>query len=295
VVPIGVPWPGRSAHVVDEAGRLQPPGAPGELWLGGLLARGYLGRPEVTAERFVPDPWGEAPGGRLYRTGDQVRRRADGVLDFIGRVDGQVKVRGFRIELAEIEAALLAHPRVEAAAVVALAAAADTVGIGGAGGVGRLVAYLSPAGLPVEDLRAHLRRHLPEPMMPALFVGLAELPLGPGGKVDRRALPPPPEAGAGAGFVPPRTPMEEIVAGIWRRLLGVSRVGAMDNFFDLGGHSHQGIRLLAHLREELGVELAVRSLFEAPTLGGFAGVVLAEMVRQVGSEAVEEVFAAPEE
>jgi amino acid adenylation domain-containing protein len=299
--PLGRPLPGRSGHVLDAAGHLLPVGVPGELCLGGVLARGYVGRvgrPELTAERFVPDLFG-APGGRLYRTGDRVRRSPDGNLEFLGRLDGQVKVRGFRVEAGEVEAVLARHPGVREAVVAAAGGSngedhlvAWYVGAGGAGGAGE------PAPGPAE-LRAFLAARLPEPLIPAEFVVLPALPLTPTGKVDRRALPllglpggaRPEQAG---DYVAPRTPIEELLAEIWIDLLGIDRVGAHDNFFDLGGHSLQGIRLMARLREDLGVEMKVRALFEAPTLAELGVAVAGEMVRQAGDEMVEEVFAGME-
>src|SRR5271165_5590309 len=206
-----------------------PPGAVGELYLGGEgLARGYLGQPGMTAERFVPDPYGES-GGRLYATGDLARLRFDGLIEFLGRRDQQVKIRGFRIELGEIEAALRAHPAVRDAAV---AAREDTPG------EKRLVAYVTGAPIDLRALSEHLRTRLPDYMLPALFVPLAELPLTPNGKLDRRRLPPPePAKIAGEDFVAPRNALEQVLADLWRELLDAERIGAREHFFELGGHS----------------------------------------------------------
>src|SRR6185369_13357591 len=230
---IGRPLPGRSTCLLD--GRLQPvlPGVTGELCLGGEgLARGYFGRPDLTAERFVPDPYAERPGERLYRTGDLARHRADGALEFLGRIDNQVKVRGFRIELGEVEAALLSLPGVRDAA------AAVHAGPGGS----RLIAYLVPEAVaqpPSGELRRALKDRVPEHMVPSLLVWLETIPRSATGKVDRRALPDPgPERLAPAGsYVAPRDEAEEQLAAIWAEVLHVAQVGIHDNFFELGGDS----------------------------------------------------------
>ncbi|MET0399300.1 MAG: amino acid adenylation domain-containing protein, partial [Longimicrobiaceae bacterium] len=269
MVPIGRPVDNVAARVLDVRGAPVPVGVPGELYLGGAqLARGYLGRPELTAERFVPDAFADVPGARAYRTGDRVRWLADGTLEFLGRIDQQVKVRGFRIEPGEVEAALRAHPAVGDAVV---AARPD-----GTHGGTRLVAYHLPASGAARpssaELRAWLRERLLEPMVPSAFVALETLPLTPGGKVDRRALPDPEPVGPGAAEpVPPSTPVEEILAGIWAELLHVAGVGIHDDFFALGGHSLLGTRVVSRVRDALGVELPLRALFEEPTIAGLAG------------------------
>ncbi|MFD0579116.1 amino acid adenylation domain-containing protein [Dactylosporangium darangshiense] len=245
---------------------------PGELLVGGAgLARGYIGAPALTAERFVADPFG-ADGGRLYRSGDVARWRPDGRLEFIGRADTQVKVRGFRVEPSEIEAALRGHHGVADAVVIADGTDADR----------RLVAYLVPAdaaaGAPgVEELRGFLRGRLPEFMLPGVYVELASLPLTANGKLDRKALPAPDGArmGLDAGFVPPRSAVEEVLAGLWEQLLGVARVGVLDNFFALGGHSLLATQVVSRVRAVFGVEVPVAALFDAPTVAGLAGVVAA--------------------
>ncbi|MDX2089329.1 MAG: amino acid adenylation domain-containing protein, partial [Kofleriaceae bacterium] len=238
---------------------------PGELYIGGEgVARGYLGRPELTAERFVPDPF---DSGRLYRTGDKVRWFPDGRLEFLGRIDHQAKIRGFRIELGEIEAVLAAHDAVRE--VVVLAREDQP-------GDKRLVAYMvgREGPLDVEALRAHVGAKLPEYMMPSAFVALDALPLTPNGKMDRKALPVP-ELGAltQRAYVAPRTEVEQLLAGLWCQLLRVERVGIDDNFFELGGHSLLVMQLVARVRQTLSVELKVRAVFEAPTLGGLAEVI----------------------
>ncbi|HEX7239064.1 MAG TPA: amino acid adenylation domain-containing protein, partial [Longimicrobiaceae bacterium] len=275
-VPIGRPVGGRAAYVLDAAGEPAPTGVPGELCIGGVeVARGYLGRPELTAAKFVPDAFGEEPGGRLYRTGDRVRWLESGDLEFLGRTDQQVKVRGFRIEPGEVEAALLADARVREAAVVVREDAP---------GERRLVAYVAAAGageLPVPELRAALRGRLPEYMVPSAFVVLDWLPLNAHGKVDRRALPAPEAGSSGGEHVAPRTAAEETLAGIWAAVLGVERVGVENSFFELGGHSLLAMQVVSRVRQALGVEVPLRALFEAPTVAGMAGVV--EALRSAGT------------
>jgi amino acid adenylation domain-containing protein len=269
---IGRPIAGSRAYLLDGEGLPVAPGVRGELHLAGDgLARGYHERPELTAERFVPDPFAARPGERLYRTGDLCRQRPDGGLQFLGRLDHQVKVRGFRIELGEIEAALDAAPEVLECVVTARAERPGEL---------RLVAYVASAGEAADfdlgRLRARLGRTLPEHMIPAAWVVLGALPRTPNGKVDRKALPAP-EAGApsgpGASGAAPRTATESAVAGIWAGVLGVERIGVRDSFFLLGGHSLNGARVVARLRDLYGIELSLRSLFAAPTLEELARVV----------------------
>ncbi len=290
MVPIGRPLSGQEAWVLGEGFDLAPLRAPGELCLGGTgLARGYLDRPELTAEKFIPHPFATVPGARLYRTGDLARRLSDGSLEFLGRADSQIKIRGFRIEPGEIEAALGAHPGIKQTVVLALDAPQGK----------QLVAYLSfqsllnpkvgeglapsptlgtmPAAQPPDDsdLRAFLKQRLPDYMVPAVFVPLAELPLTPNGKIDRRALPIPDwsRAAGREARQPPGTPGEEMLAAIWREVLGVAEIDARDDFFALGGHSLLATRMVARLRAAAGVELPLRSLFVHP--------VLAELAREV--------------
>ncbi|HEV7517907.1 MAG TPA: amino acid adenylation domain-containing protein, partial [Thermoanaerobaculia bacterium] len=269
---IGRPLPGTRTHVLDAALEPLPAGLPGELHLGGAgLARGYLHRPDLTAERFLPDPFAgpDGAGGRLYRTGDRVRFRADGQLDYLGRLDHQVKIRGFRIELGEIEAALAACPGVREAAVLARAA-------GPGEGETRLVAYLATApGVEVAELLAVLRSRLPEFMVPAHVVQLDALPLTPNGKVDRNALARiAPDASrqavAAAGRVgePPRGAVEREVARVWCEVLGLPAVGREESFFALGGHSLLATQVISRLRWAFQVEIALRDLFAAPTVAG---------------------------
>jgi amino acid adenylation domain-containing protein len=259
-VPIGRPIANSTAYVLGGAGEPLPAGLPGELYVGGAgVARGYLGRPALTAERFVPDPFAAEPGARMYRTGDRTRWLPDGTLDYLGRLDGQVKIRGFRIETGEVEAALRAVEGVADAAVLVREASGER----------RLVAYVAGAA-DADVLRAHLRRTLPDYMVPGAFVVLDRLPLAPSGKVDRRALPEPEYAGG--SYVAPRTAAEEVLAGIWAEVLHLDRVSADGNFFDLGGHSLLATRVMSRVRAAFGVEPTVRALFEAPTLAELARV-----------------------
>ncbi|WP_394619395.1 amino acid adenylation domain-containing protein [Lentzea sp. JNUCC 0626] len=263
VVPIGTAVPGCRTYVLDD--RLDPVTgeSEGELYLAGVqLAHGYLGRPDLTAERFVADPFG-GPGERMYRTGDLVRRDGDGLLVFVGRVDDQIKIRGQRIELGEIENTLASCPGVAQAAV----AVTDTPVAGP-----RLVAcwVAEPCTAPVDqDLRAHLSERLPEVMVPAVFVQLDALPVTTSGKLDRRAV----AESAAAEVVadsPPQGPIENAVASIWSSLLGVARVGTTDNFFALGGHSLLVPELVDQVWRQFGVDLPIALLFEAPTVAEFA-------------------------
>ncbi|PYQ55777.1 MAG: non-ribosomal peptide synthetase, partial [Acidobacteria bacterium] len=266
-VPLGRPIQGTTVHVVDPFLRPVPVGVWGELLAGGEgVARGYLGRPDLTAERFVPDPWRE--GSRLYRTGDLVRWRPDGLLEFLGRADRQVKVRGFRIEPGEVEAALLAHPQVHDAVVVARSVRSD-------GSDRSLVAYVVGASLDAPDLRAFLHDRLPEAMIPSFFVPMAALPLTANGKVDRRALPDPRPVAETAGAALPRNPTEERLAAIWRAVLRLERVGVHDNFFQLGGDSILSIQIVARARRE-GFLLTPRQIFEHQTVAELAAVAAVE-------------------
>ena len=264
VVPIGGPVWNTALYVLDATLRPVPVGVPGELYIGGVqVARGYLDRPGLTAERFLPDPFSVEGGARLYRTGDRARWReesAGAVLEYLGRLDFQVKVRGFRIELGEIEAVLRQHESVAACVVVARADAGET----------RLVAYIVGEA-EAEVLRAHVRRSLPEYMLPAAFVSLDALPLTANGKQDRKSLPAPDLASAGEKYVAPRTPVEEVLAEIWAEVLRLERVGVHDNFFDLGGHSLLIMRLLARIHATFDLEFSIRTVFSMPTLEALAG------------------------
>ncbi|KPM52540.1 hypothetical protein ACG83_29945 [Frankia sp. R43] len=266
-VPIGRPTPHSTVHVLDEALRPVPAGVVGELYSGGHgLARGYLGHPAATAQRFLPDPFSTVPGARMYKTGDLVRWRTDGMLDFVGRIDGQVKIRGFRIELGEIETRLALHPGVAEAAVVARP---------DADGHKRLIAYIvAPPGARAPgaaEAKRFIQQALPEYMTPSAIVVLDRMPLTAHAKLDRDALPDPaglPDSAA-ADRTAPRTAVEEILAGIWSRVLGVPEVGVHDGFFDLGGDSIQSIRIASEARRA-GLVLASADIFDHPTIAELA-------------------------
>jgi amino acid adenylation domain-containing protein len=273
-VPIGKPVANTQTLVLDPQLQPAPVGMPGELHIGGSrLARGYLHRPALTAERFIPNPFSAEPGARLYKTGDLVRYLPDGSIEFLGRVDHQVKLRGFRIELEEIETVLSQSPGVREAAVIVH---------GEQSGDKRLMAYLvarERQTLAVDEIRSFLRRKLPEYMIPSAFVVARSLPLTPGGKVDRRALlalgkDKPEFKGT---FVAPRTPIEEALADIWADVLKLEQVGIRDNFFDMGGHSLLATQVVSRVRKTLEVELPVRVFFEAPTISEFGRRI--EMIR----------------
>ncbi len=261
---IGKPIANTQVYLLDKNFRPVPLGVDGELYIGGAgLARGYEKRPDLTAERFIPDPFSD--GGRLYRTGDLARYSANGNIEYLGRTDNQVKLRGFRIELGEIEQAINEHAQVREAVVIVRE---DEPGDR------RLVAYVVPEepGLNVNDLRDYLRRKLPEYMLPAATVEMAEFPLTPNGKVDRRALPAPQlsRSDLETGFQGPRTPTEETIAAIWSEILKVDPIGVHENFFHLGGHSLLAVRVMSRIRVAFGAELPLRSFFESPTIAGCA-------------------------
>jgi amino acid adenylation domain-containing protein len=263
--PIGRPIWNTCVYILDQNLRLRPVGVPGELYITGEgLARGYLKRPGLTAERYVPDVFG-APGSRMYRTGDLARWRKEGTLEFLGRTDHQVKIRGFRIEIEEIEAALCGHPDVSQAKVMAREDRPGEKYL--AGYVVAAAGHKADAG----NLRSHLAQSLPDYMVPAVFVVLDSLPLMPNGKLDRKALPPPEFAAGPHGWLGPRTPQEEILCSLFAEILGITRVGVQDNFFESGGHSLLATRLISRIRATLGVELSIRSLFEAPTVAELTG------------------------
>jgi acyl-CoA synthetase (AMP-forming)/AMP-acid ligase II/acyl carrier protein len=286
-IPIGRPVAGTRAYVVDDRFNPVPVGVPGELCLAGVrLARGYLRRPDLTADRFVPEPFSGRPGERMYRTGDLVRYLADGSIEFLGRLDRQVKVRGFRIELGEIEAALAKHPEVRAGAVVA-----QQVGPGEK----RLVGYVVPRAGPVAPaaLRAFLGDRLPDYMVPSLWVALDALPLTTSGKVDRKALPRPegtrPETER--AYAAPRNPAEENIAAIWAEVLGLDRVGVHDQFFEVGGHSLLATRVASRIRQVFDIDLPLRRLFEATTVATLAAAVTEAIEAELSQLSDEEAAA----
>jgi len=268
VIPIGRPIPNAHVYVLDHLLRLVPIGVAGNLYIGGVgLARGYVGRPDLTAEKFIPDPFGAESGSRLYKTGDLARYLPDGNLELLGRTDHQVKIRGFRVELGEIEGTLSQYPGVREAVVTVLEDRLEAQ---------RLVAYVvagrGSSRATDSELRNFLKDKLPDHMVPAVFVVLDALPLTTNGKVDRSALPPPdgqrPELAE--VFVACRTPTEELLAEIWGQVLGVERIGVHDNFFELGGHSLLATQAVSRIREAFQVEMPLRRLFEAPTIVGLA-------------------------
>lgn len=299
-IDLGLPIANTEIYLLDRAGQPVPVGVVGEVHIGGIgVTRGYHGRPGLTADRFRPDPFSGRPGARLYATGDLARQRADGRLEFLGRVDHQVKIRGFRIELGEIEEVLRSHERVADAVVAAVQG-------GGAGDDARLVAYVVPAGAPAEDpasgtsasdasagsaptggdpaaaaelwpvLRPWLAERLPAYMVPAKLVVLPALPLNANGKVDRGALPKPDwRDEAGPAHVPPRDPVEELLAGIWQEVLGVNPIGVEDDFFRLGGHSLLAAQALNRIGNTFEMEVPIRVLFEAPTVAAMARALVA--------------------
>jgi amino acid adenylation domain-containing protein len=281
VVPIGKPLANIQLYILDPHGQFVPVGVVGELHIGGVgLARGYLGRPKLTAERFIPNRFSEVAGERLYRTGDNARFLQGGEIEFLGRSDQQVKVRGFRIELGEIETVLSGHPAVHEVVVVARESNP---------GEKRLIAYLVTKDGATEqnfsllaqqaslsdELRSYLQDKLPDYMVPSAFVVMDHMPLAPNGKLDRRALPDPDKSGGEPLRTPqlPRTPVEDLLAGIWAEVLGLERTGIHDNFFDLGGHSLLATRLMSRVRQCFAVEVALHLLFETPTVAGLAAVI----------------------
>jgi amino acid adenylation domain-containing protein len=332
IVPIGRPVHNTRLNLLDRWLEPVPIGVPGEICVAGIqVGRGYLNRPDLTAEKFIPDPFDFAQdrpfdeaGRRLYRTGDLGRYREDGAIEFLGRIDHQVKIRGVRIEPGEIEAQLLTFPNVEQALV--------TVREDGASGK-RLVAYIvcgeedinsdaelisridslpiatlltsmdggnaddgreqsRPPPLAVGKLREHLAARLPNAMMPSAFVRLDAMPLGANGKIDRKALPEPDMAGqSDRAYVAPRNPAEEALVGIWKEVLGIERVGIADNFFDLGGHSLLAVQVLSRLRRAFGIEVPLRRLFEASTIEALALLVEELLIEHLNSLSEEEAEA----
>ena len=283
-VAIGRPIANTQVYIVDRSMQLLPAGVPGELLIGGLgVARDYLDRTELTAEKFIDDPFGSRPGGRLYRTGDLARWRRDGRLEAIGRIDHQIKLRGFRIELGEIESVLGLSDEVAQAVVICRE---DRPGDK------RLVAYLvstagvsTDSGIDIAALRALARERLPEYMMPSAFVCLERLPLTPNGKVDRRALPAPDaEAFAVSEYAAPRNTEEETLAALWAEVLGQPRIGIHDNFFDLGGHSLLATQLVTRMQNALGADISLRMMFEAPTVARFGELLMTQRMQNLDQD-----------
>jgi len=268
---LGRPIQNMQVYLLEHHGQPAPVGVPGELHIGGVgVARGYLNRPELTAERFIPDPFSGKPGARLYKTGDLARFLPDGNLEFLGRTDHQVKIRGFRIELAEIETMLGEHPLVREVAVIAREDAL---------GDKRIAAYIVPRSghtPDASDLRNHLKRRLPDYMLPSVYVILESMPLSETGKIDRESLPVPEQSRPALeqSYAAPATALEKVLAGIFGEVLKIERVGVCDNFFELGGHSLLATRVVSKIRQIFVIELPVRKLFEEPTVQGLASVIL---------------------
>jgi acyl carrier protein len=284
--PIGTPVANTRVYVLDANKQPVPVGVPGELYLSGVqVAKGYIHRPELTAEKFLNDPF--SPGSRMYKTGDRVRFLADGNLEYLGRTDDQVKWRGFRIEPGEIEAKLAEHPQVQQAAVLLRE---DTPGDK------RLVAYIIGATEDAPDtgaIRNWLKEQLPDYMVPSSCMVLGEMPLTPSGKIARRLLPVPDYAEASLAYVGPRTPAEEVLAQIWAQVLNLPRVGIHDDFFELGGHSLMATQLISRVRDALGVELPLKLVFRNPSIAQLGNAVdtiklTQELKQDDGSDNFEE-------
>jgi len=292
LVPIGRPFANTQIYILDSHLQPVPIGVAGELHIGGAgLARSYLNQLELTEQKFIPNPFSNKSGDRLYKTGDLGRYRSDGTIEFLGRVDNQVKIRGFRIEVGEIEAELSQHPAVQQVAIVDRE---DQPGNK------RLVAYFVPNQEQVpspDELRRFLKEKLPDFMLPSAFVHLDVLPLTPNGKVNRQALPVPDPShmGSEVTFVPPRNLTEETLASIWGDLLKLERVGIHDDFFDLGGHSLLATQVISRLRVALSVELPLRCLFESSTIAELAELVVAQQIKQVESDTLEQILAEVDE
>jgi acyl-CoA synthetase (AMP-forming)/AMP-acid ligase II/acyl carrier protein len=269
---LGRPIQNMQVYLLDHYGQPAPAGVPGELHIGGVgVAPGYLNRRELTAEKFIPDPFSGSHGARLYKTGDLARFLPDGNLEFLGRTDHQVKIRGFRIELAEIETVLGEHPLVREVAVIAREDAP---------GDKRIVAYIvlrAGHATDISDLRSHLKHRLPDYMLPSVFVTLESMPLSETGKIDRESLPMPEQSRPELehSYAAPATALEKVLADIFGEVLKIERVGVRDNFFELGGHSLLATRAVSKIREIFEIELPVRKLFEEPTVSGLASVIAA--------------------
>lgn len=282
-IPIGYPIANTQLYVLDQYLQPVPKGVVGELYIGGAgLARGYLNQPELTAQKFIPDPFSDEPEARLYKTGDQVRFRVDGTLEFLGRLDDQVKLRGFRIELGEIKSLLCLHPTVKDAVVMVREDVA---------GDQRLVVYLvvqPDSSLSVDDLRSFLQEKLPDYMIPSAFVPLQTFPLTANGKVDRKALPAPDKINTDIekSFVAPRNSLEEQIADIWSQVLRLEKVGIHNNFFTLGGHSLLVTQLISRMRDALGVELLIQDVFANPTVAELSVIVTQKLTEQVDDESL---------
>ncbi|MGH8769835.1 MAG: non-ribosomal peptide synthetase [Burkholderiales bacterium] len=289
-VPIGRPIANTQVYILDPYLNPVPVGVPGELHIGGAgLARGYLNRPELTAEKFIANPFSEDPDARLYKTGDLARYLPDGNIEFLGRTDHQIKIRGFRIELGEIEAVLNQHPYVKACAVLSCD---DTPGDK------RLMAYIVPdenAPPASADLRDFLRRKLPDYMLPSAFIVLDQLPVTPSGKLDRRALPAPDYSGSEQAYVAPRTPTEKTLAAIWAEVLKLDKVGIHDSFFELGGHSLLATQVISRVKKTLDADIQLRALFESPTVAGLSALIVQSQAEALGDDELTQLLTEAQE
>jgi acyl carrier protein len=285
---IGRPIDHTQVYILDEKLERVPTGAPGELCIGGAgVARGYLNRPELTAQQFVSDPFSAEPGARLYRTGDLARYLDDGEIAYLGRIDEQIKILGHRIEPNEIEAVLDRHPAIASSVVIARGAACEEK---------RLAAYLVMSNRvtpSAADLRGFLQSELPDYMVPSIFVRLPAMPLTANGKVDRVALPEPDAENTlrDEEFIRPRTPIEQRLATTLCALLNLSEVSVNDNFFLLGGHSLLGTQLIVKIRSAFGVDLALRTLFDAPTIAELSAEIERQIIAKVENMSEEEAEA----
>jgi len=288
IVPIGRPVANTTTYILDSSLQPVPIGVTGQLYLGGVqVARGYLNRPELTAEKFIRDPFDEKQEARLYKTGDLARYLPDGNVEFLGRIDHQVKIRGFRIEIGEIEAVLGQHPELQETTIIARE---DQFGDK------CLVAYVVPgkkAPISINDLRSFLKGKLPGYMVPSAFVVLDSLPLTPNGKIDRKALPglTMERSDIESVFVRPRTPVEEILCGIWCDVLGLKEVSIHNNFFDSGGHSLLATQVMSRISKALELEIPLRFLFEAPTPAGLAMRITQNQAEVADHEELERLLA----
>ncbi|HET8706854.1 MAG TPA: phosphopantetheine-binding protein, partial [Pseudomonadales bacterium] len=280
-IPIGKPLPGSEVYILDAYGEPVPAGVPGEIYIGGQqLARGYLNRAELTAEKFIPNPFSSNPASRLYRTGDLAKWRISGEIEYLGRNDFQVKIRGFRIELGEIESKLLNCNAVLEAVVVAREEGGDK----------HLVAYYveeAGANLKRQDLKQKLANELADYMVPSIYVKLESMPITANGKLDRRALPIPSDLDfVKAEFMPPEGEIEIALALIWQRLLNVELIGRSDNFFEIGGHSLLAAKLMNAIKQQFNLVMPLRLIFEHPTIAEFAQV-MSTLIRHTSDEVGE--------
>jgi polyketide synthase PksJ len=281
---LGRPIANTQVYVVTNSLSLAPIGVPGELLIGGAgVARGYRNHPDLTAEKFIENPFYDAAASsssvRLYRTGDLVRWSSDGNLEFLGRIDHQVKIRGFRIELGEVESALLTHDKVRDVVVLAKSAASGN----------RLVAYLVAEDVDNDTLRRYLAERLPEYMIPASFMHLDRLPLTPNGKVDRKALPEPDLSNTHGNYKAPHTETEHALCAIWQEVLGIARIGTQDNFFDLGGHSLSSMRVLAAIRSQFGIDIPATTIFVNVTIETISAYIDAMRLNQRNAESNDDL------